>query len=236
MVKRYGGRLQNGGPPNVNTKVSGRAGKRVARQEMAVNRGAQRDREWKKQIGPDLDSVAKWWRASPPRDAGTTVLITDDMLRDAWAALDAVGPSPYVAPRPRLLRDHTGYLERAFEEPEQLEAAARERLAKVDFDTMIGRGLSGTLVIPWLARAMGKHWAIVRKPGESSHSTRRVEGVIGQRWIFVDDFISSGQTRRETRAAIELHCTHHAHQTAYVGTYSYQDHTSDDGGRFEDAP
>src|SRR5690242_12227601 len=54
-------------------------------------------------------------------------------------------------------------------------------------DTLVGSGLSGTLVVPSLARACDvPFWAIVRKE-KTTHTSRLVEGAIGDRWLFVDD-------------------------------------------------
>ena len=90
----------------------------------------------------------------------------------------------------------TGYMDRGvFNLPEVIETA-KLRLADVDFDTLIGTGFSGSVVIPSLAMAMGKTYVLVRKPGVSSHSHRDLLGELGERFVFVDDFVSSGATRR----------------------------------------
>lgn len=108
---------------------------------------------------------------------------------------------------------------------------AREVLADVDYDTMIGRGLSGALVVPWLAQALGKSWAIVRKDNDGSHSGSIYEGTIGNRWVFVDDFISSGATLRITAGKVEQAVRTFneyrsrydlPHYTTLVGAYSYE--------------
>lgn len=88
----------------------------------------------------------------------------------------------------------SNYLDHAFASPTKLARHARKHLADVDFDTMVGTGLSGALVIPALARSLRKYYMIVRKHDDSMHADYKVEGVLGQRWIFVDDFISSGET------------------------------------------
>lgn len=102
-----------------------------------------------------------------------------------------------------------GYSTRAFrgdlaEILRDLEAATQR--ANVTYDTLIGTGLSGALVVPYLAVNMKLHWAIVRK-NETHHSSNQVEGSIGRRWLFVDDFISTGSTygrvRTEVAKAIE---------------------------------
>ena len=83
------------------------------------------------------------------------------------------------------------------------------------FDTIVGTGLSGSLVVPHLGRAFGLHWAIVRK-NDGSHSSSQIEGNIGQRWIFVDDFIYSGKTLNRVQSVVTVYCT-----ARYVGTYEY---------------
>lgn len=72
---------------------------------------------------------------------------------------------------------------------------AREQLPS-SVDTLVGTGMSGTLIVPRLAERLGLFWGVVRKPGVSSHagSTTRYEGQMGRRWAFVDDFIASGDT------------------------------------------
>jgi len=88
------------------------------------------------------------------------------------------------------------YSRDAFSDPDQLIKNAKRALTGVDYDTMVGTGLSGSLVIPTLARALGKEWAIIRKASESSHAGAGFEGTIGKRWIFVDDFMETGSTER----------------------------------------
>jgi orotate phosphoribosyltransferase len=71
----------------------------------------------------------------------------------------------------------------------------REATKGVRYDTMIGIGISGALVIPAVGRATRKQWALIRKDGEYSHAgNNHFEGAIGERFIIVDDFISSGAT------------------------------------------
>lgn len=63
-----------------------------------------------------------------------------------------------------------------------------------DFDAIAVRGTSGLLFGPTLSYLNDKRLAIVRKK-ESSHSTCDIEGHIKfNRYIIVDDFVSSGDT------------------------------------------
>lgn len=121
-----------------------------------------------------------------------------------------------------VLSYHALYLQRAFK-PDEIEKLARRDLAKVQFDTLIGRGLSGAIVIPRLADALGVAWMLVRKPGESAHSMRIAEGSLGRRWLFVDDFIDTGTTYREVHEAIKNLCERRKWSTQHVGTWVYDD-------------
>src|SRR5258708_3313379 len=95
------------------------------------------------------------------------------------------------------------YFKEAFQDQAELIRKARIALEGVDYDTMIGTGLSGSLVIPVLAGALDKHFAIVRKE-PSQHDSSRIVGKIGHRWIFVDDFVSSGETRNKVKGAVSV--------------------------------
>jgi hypothetical protein len=65
----------------------------------------------------------------------------------------------------------------------------------VRYDTMIGIGISGALVVPAIGRTMRKEWALIRKDGVYSHACNvHFEGTIGKRFIIVDDGICSGDT------------------------------------------
>jgi hypothetical protein len=67
-----------------------------------------------------------------------------------------------------------------------------------EVDTLVGTGLSGSLVVPHLARRMDLHWGIVRKPSDlqvgGSHAYDIYEGTMGERWALVDDFVCTGAT------------------------------------------
>lgn len=125
---------------------------------------------------------------------------------------------------PRIMMRNISYSHGAFRDSSKLIDSAVKALASVDYDTMIGTGLSGALVIPILARAMGKHFAIIRKPGDSRHAYQQFEGEIGDRWIFVDDFISSGETRDRVRSVVRRLASEY-NPTIFVGSYLYDSAT-----------
>lgn len=91
---------------------------------------------------------------------------------------------------------------------------------------MVGTGLSGALVIPDLARRLGKLFAIVRKETERTHSSRPIEGDIGERWLFVDDLIATGMTYCRVRHTVHKYAV----GTNLVGAFLYR------GNDFETLP
>lgn len=117
---------------------------------------------------------------------------------------------------------HCQYLSRTFDFP-TLRKDARKALRGIEFDTIVGRGLSGALVIPRLADAFGCKWLMVRKPAEQSHSSWAVEGHLGRRWLFVDDLIDSGETYRIVKDSIaeQAAATRPRWETEHVGAWLY---------------
>lgn len=136
----------------------------------------------------------------------------------------------------------TSYMDDAlFNLPGVIETA-RQRLADVDFDTIVGTGFSGGVVIPALALALGKKFVLIRKEDDDSHhGGGRLLGDLGQRWIFVDDFISSGRTRtrvinKVAEALVEQSSwdlrAGETYETTLVGQYMYVNY-SDEGPTFQ---
>jgi orotate phosphoribosyltransferase len=83
------------------------------------------------------------------------------------------------------------------------------------------RLIVATLAAQLFARALGIHFAIVRKHNDGTHSINAVEGNVGKRWVFVDDLICSGETRNRVRDAMKLFCDQNKWESTYVGTYLY---------------
>ena len=113
---------------------------------------------------------------------------------------------------------------------------AQRRLANVDFDTMVGTGFSGGIVIPSLALAMGKKFVLIRKDTDDSHHGKgRMLGELGERWIFVDDFVSSGKTRKRVigKIAEAEDEWYHKIKTEMVGQYMYVNYSTR-GPQFEE--
>lgn len=83
---------------------------------------------------------------------------------------------------------------------------ARRALADVDFDTFVVRGMSGAIAGGVLAHSMKKNLFVVRKDDDDSHDGNRPFGMMGDRWLFLDDFISSGATFWKVYHSITERC------------------------------
>jgi hypothetical protein len=124
-----------------------------------------------------------------------------------------------------VISSHASYLSNLFEDPAGTVARFRAKVRHVDFDTLVGTGLSGALAAQLLAQSVSCHFAVVRKSGESTHSNNTVEGVIGKRWLFVDDLVASGETRSRVKTAMQCFCEIHEFESVYVGDYLYYGNT-----------
>lgn len=121
------------------------------------------------------------------------------------------------------MRKTASYFDRALSETNRkLVGEIRKATEGVNFDTVVGTGLSGTIFAARVAPVLGKHFAIVRKPDDrSTHSDLRIEGTIGYRWIFVDDFLCSGATMKRTMEEM----TETYPDCEFSGYYTYRDPT-----------
>ncbi len=118
---------------------------------------------------------------------------------------------------------HSPYLSNALTDQQRLVDDARQDLNGVEFDGFIGMGLSGSMVAPLLAFVMGKRFAIVRKRDRAKSHSATAHGIEsnlkpGDRWLFCDDFISSGGTRK---TVIDRIREYHVGAVEYVGDYLY---------------
>lgn len=98
------------------------------------------------------------------------------------------------------------------------QAVTMLRAANIQFDAVAFRGISGAILGPQIALALGKSMILVRKPNDGSHAQQQfsyfggvadriltplVEGDINARtYIIVDDFQSSGVTAKAIRKEI----------------------------------
>jgi hypoxanthine phosphoribosyltransferase len=127
------------------------------------------------------------------------------------------------------------YFKSAFDINSDIVRMAELKLKGVEFDTIVGTGVSGSVVVPLIAGHLGKDYAIVRKE-RSPHDSGLVVGNVGHKWIFVDDFVSSGATLTRVKSAmLSLQCGMYVednsawgqtwkevtYPTEYVGTFEY---------------
>ncbi len=78
------------------------------------------------------------------------------------------------------------------------------------YDSIAVQGLSGVTVGLLAARELGKPLVIVRKENDGSHAGSRLvnDEYMGERVLFLDDFISSGATRSRVEESVVDHCYH----------------------------
>jgi adenine/guanine phosphoribosyltransferase-like PRPP-binding protein len=135
-------------------------------------------------------------------------------------------PAPTLVEQPevderQMVRSHASYLTQLFEDADASVQKFRIAMRAVDFDTLVGSGISGALSAHMFARAIGIHFAIVRKGNDGTHSCNRIEGNVGKRWVFVDDLICSGETRTRVRDAMKFFCEKNKWVSVEVGAYLY---------------
>lgn len=99
---------------------------------------------------------------------------------------------------------------------------AKATLKHIDFDTMVGIGFSGVLAVAKLSAPLGKHGLYLRKSAESCHAYTHEEGTIGDKWIMVDDQISSGSTFKVVYERVKALLTLRDHKSKFVGVYLYE--------------
>lgn len=109
-------------------------------------------------------------------------------------------PKPEVRYRADYLRD--------FLNPQSMRDKVAQAVKALEpqahlFDSIAFTGMSGTLIGPPVAMALGKEVIMVRKPDQSTHSSLTVEGNYGsQHYIILDDLRSSGGTEDRIVKAI----------------------------------
>lgn len=90
-----------------------------------------------------------------------------------------------------------------------------------DFDAIAMSGYSSAMVAPIIAHKLKKNLVLVRKESETRFSNHKVEGQHGQRVLFLDDLVDSGNTFRRIKAGVEsIDCR-------LVGTYLYNSYSND---------
>ena len=136
-----------------------------------------------------------------------------------------------------MKRQASTYIERIFE-PEIaaeliLDAVAALRHKKID--VLVVTGVSGVPLGAQVAALLKVKLAIVRRPSEHTgegrcHSYNAVEGWLGGRWAFFDDFIASGNTFKRVKDAYIAACEQVDEKQTLVGRYMWSNGDWTKGG------
>lgn len=106
---------------------------------------------------------------------------------------------------------------------------ARDAKERIKFDTLAVTGVSGVVMGGLIAHALDVNLLIIRKPGDRTHSTCLVEGHLGARWAFLDDFVELGATRKRVRATVRRLASYRDITTTFVGSVLYESHELHNG-------
>jgi len=132
----------------------------------------------------------------------------------------------------------SGYFDTALEKRDKVIGQALKVLKhrSNDYDVIVCRGYSGMTVAPILAWALKKPIFIVRKDGESTHSSEKsFMGTLGDRYLMIDDFVGTGNTIRTIRDYLKIaHDRAERPEGMIVGLYLYESY--DDDGVYENIP
>lgn len=110
----------------------------------------------------------------------------------------------------------------ALRDPDRIIEKAKEDLTDVNFDTIVGTGTSGLLILPQLAKAFSVNYLAIRKPNDRSHSAFIAEGELGSQWLMVDDFVATGRTLARCYFVVKELAKSFNHRTECVGIYQYE--------------
>lgn len=141
------------------------------------------------------------------------------MLSSPYSMIKWDEPTDWEPPAELDFTDDT-YMDEVHK-PELLLSLANDFLEGVEFDTLVGTGLSGTIAVTDLARRLGKNYLVVRKPNDGTHSHLPVEGKLGKRWLFVDDLVSTGSTFARVWDVLHKLCREREFETEFAGTFLY---------------
>lgn len=113
---------------------------------------------------------------------------------------------------------------------DELSKIIKTKHAPFEFDTLVGTGLSGALLLPKIANALKVDYLIVRKENDGSHSGNTAEGHLGNRWMFFDDLIDGANTFNRVYKAVNKIVEKEnqksgwqrtIHKIEFVGAYLY---------------
>jgi orotate phosphoribosyltransferase len=100
----------------------------------------------------------------------------------------------------------------------------KEKVGVDNFDAIAYRGMSGAGVATAVGFLLGKPLIMVRKNGENSHSSMKIEGAIySERIIVVDDCIATGSTLMRTVREIYTNISRNRMPLKVVAVVLYND-------------
>lgn len=135
-----------------------------------------------------------------------------------------------TATKAPVLHERKFYGDAPIRNPRAFLRDARAALKGVDFDTVVGTGMSGVPAATLLGHSMGKHILLVRKEDDQhnhhDNSGNGVVGRLGARWIFIDDFKSSGATLKRVKDVVKqverFYGPSPKDRSTYVGSYFFR--------------
>lgn len=133
----------------------------------------------------------------------------EDKVRMVASYLD--GAFDPKEPRRIVRAMRKGTTEEVYEDGEWV----KKHKEPLEFDTIVGTGLSGALLVPRIATTLKVDYMIVRKEGDGSHSGNLAEGTLGKRWVFFDDLIDGANTFNRVYSTVERIVTKHRDHQKY---------------------
>jgi hypothetical protein len=116
---------------------------------------------------------------------------------------------------------HNYFSRYSIESPQETITRARKQLRRVDFDGFVVMGDSGLSVGVILAWKMNKQLLVLRKDGHTCHDWGNNYGVLGDRWVFLDDMIDSGATLETVFARVQKLKEVEEVESEFVGAYLF---------------
>ncbi len=97
----------------------------------------------------------------------------------------------------------------------------------IEFDTVVGIGLSGMMLMPIIGSHYGCNMLALRKNGATDNHVydndinRIGEGSLGKKWILIDDFVAGGGTADKAIRLVNEFADAFSHKTEFMGIYGY---------------
>ncbi len=109
---------------------------------------------------------------------------------------------------------------------EFINTLVRCRRKDIKPQTIAVTGVSGIAAGGAISYLTGLPLCVVRKPRDNAHSDHRVEGRLANRYLILDDFVSTGQTLNRIAKQIKKASSHHNITPECVGIVLWRDDAS----------